>query len=189
MNTYEYEIFRVVERLGEIMKVSARQIGAEYGLLPVQLEVLHYLASCNRFSDTLMSVVEYLGQTKGTISQTVKTLEQKGFIEKFQDPEDKRTIHLKVTGSGYRLVNEKLPGEQFKLACQKLGAADQEVVERALKRLTTSLIETSEIKTFGICKTCKFNRREASQFYCELLKIPLLKDDVTKICKEHQQMI
>jgi DNA-binding MarR family transcriptional regulator len=60
-----------------VLKVRGCQAGAAHGLQPVQLEVLNYLSSCNRYSDTPMAVTEYLGQTKGTVSQTIKTLEKK----------------------------------------------------------------------------------------------------------------
>ena len=68
-------IFYTVERLSELLKVDSRQAGVEQGLQPVQVEVLHYLSICNKYSDTPMAVTEYLGLTKGTVSQTLKVLE------------------------------------------------------------------------------------------------------------------
>ena len=76
------QIYDYVERLSELLRVDARQKGAEHGLLPVQLEVLHYLSICNQYSDTPMAVTEYLGQTKGTVSQTLKVLENKALLVK-----------------------------------------------------------------------------------------------------------
>ena len=61
-------IYDYVERLSELLRVDARRAGAAHGLLPVQLEALHYLSICNCYSDTPMAVTEYLGQTKGTVS-------------------------------------------------------------------------------------------------------------------------
>ena len=48
-------------------------------LEPVHLATLRYLCNCNRFSNTASAITEYLGQTKGTISQTLKVLEKSRF--------------------------------------------------------------------------------------------------------------
>ena len=103
------QIYDYVERLSELLRVDARQKGAEHGLLPVQLEVLHYLSICNQYSDTPMAVTEYLGQTKGTVSQTLKVLENKALLVKVSDEKDKRTTHLSLSPKGRRLVNEIIP--------------------------------------------------------------------------------
>ena len=86
MNTNH--IYDYVERLSELLKIDSRQAGAEHGIQPVQLEVLHYLSICNRYSDTPMAVTEYLGQTKGTVSQTLKVLEKKSLLTKRFDKGD-----------------------------------------------------------------------------------------------------
>ena len=180
-----YELYKVVERLGEVMKVSTRQVGAEYGLQPVQIEVLHYLASCNRFSDNLMAVVDYLGQTKGTISQTVKVLEQKGLVEKIQDDIDKRASHLVITQAGREFIDEKLIDAHFDFAFEQLSKDQQALLSSALSSFTRSLMQSSGLNTFGVCQTCKFHDQHQGQYYCNLLQTPLYESDIDKVCKEH----
>lgn len=185
MNTYE--IYRAVERLGELMKVSTRQLGAEFGLQPVQLEVLHYLTLCNRYSDNVMAVAEYLGQTKGTISQTVKVLEQKGFIEKVPDSKDKRASHLQVTDKGRELITDKLPDRQFQQAIAALSDNKQETLLLSLNDLVSALIQSNKINTFGVCKTCKYNVRREEKYHCTLLNVELKSPEVEKLCREHTE--
>ena len=74
------DIHSVLERLCNLLRVEARGQGASAGLLPIQLEALHYLAQCNRYSDTPQAVTDFLGQTKGTVSQTLKVLENRGLV-------------------------------------------------------------------------------------------------------------
>ena len=71
--------------------------------------VLHYLSVCNRYSDTPMAVTEYLGQTKGTVSQTLKVLEKKALLFKEPDKDDKRVMHLKLTEQGQAAVARQHP--------------------------------------------------------------------------------
>jgi DNA-binding MarR family transcriptional regulator len=78
--TYDY-----VERLSELLRIDSRQAGADHGLQPVQLEALHYLSICNRYSDTPAAVTESLGQTKGTVSKTLRVLKRKGLLSKQLD--------------------------------------------------------------------------------------------------------
>lgn len=180
-----YETYRLVERLGEITRAHLRKVAVKCGLQPVQVEVLHYLVSCNQFSNTVMSVVDYLGQTKGTVSQTIKSLEAKGFVEKIPDAIDKRTVRLRVTPKGSELIDRELPGDAFSAA---LGSLDQEShssLRSSLSLLNRALLKTNNMDTFGVCKTCVHNEKNAEGYFCRLLSIKLKEGEVDKICKEH----
>lgn len=74
------------------------------GIKPTHLSALRYLASCNRYSNTPLAVTEYLGLTKGTVSQSLNRLETYGFIVKSQDQRDKRSVHLELTVSARTLL-------------------------------------------------------------------------------------
>ncbi|MCA9453857.1 MAG: MarR family transcriptional regulator, partial [Nitrospira sp.] len=96
----------VLERLCNLQRMEARAFGLRYGLQPVQMEALTYLTQCNRYSNTPQAVAEYLGLTKGTVSQSLKVLEQKGFLRKEADHEDKRIVRLAPTTKGSNLVKK-----------------------------------------------------------------------------------
>ena len=102
-----YDVQFLLERITGLLRNERRQLLASHGLQPVQFEALNYLAHCNRYSDTPMAVTEYLGQTKGTVSQTLKVLENKGLIVKIGDDKDKRVSHLKLTEAGKSLIDSQ----------------------------------------------------------------------------------
>jgi DNA-binding MarR family transcriptional regulator len=52
----------------------------------VHLQVLFYLNQANRFSNTRSQLTEYLGLTKGTVSQTVLVLARRRLISRYADP-------------------------------------------------------------------------------------------------------
>jgi DNA-binding MarR family transcriptional regulator len=179
-------IYHSIERLGELLKVSARKAVAEYGLQPVQLEVLHYLSICNKYSDTPMAVTEYLGQTKGTVSQTIKILEKKELLTKHPDIKDKRVSHLKVTREGLALIKQNIPTDMFVNTCNNLSENQQEQISSSLQLLLVTLIKSNNMKSFGQCSTCNYNSRtQEGQFFCNLVKASLTDSDVLLICKEH----
>ena len=67
-----------LERLTRLMRAGEH----EGGLNPAQWEALRYLSRANRFSNSPIALTRFLGSTKGTISQTIKALERKGYIAK-----------------------------------------------------------------------------------------------------------
>ena len=75
-------IYQYLERMANLLRTDTRRSMVEKGLQPVQLEALHYLSQCNRYSDTPAAVADFLGLTKGTVSQTLGLLENVGMIEK-----------------------------------------------------------------------------------------------------------
>ena len=90
-------LYPLIERIGNLLRTELRKSGHDLGLQPVHLEALHFLSICNRYSDTPMAVTDYLGATKGTVSQTLKVLETKGYLTKVVDVKDRRVQHLKVS--------------------------------------------------------------------------------------------
>lgn len=180
-------IYDHVERLSELLRVDSRQAGAKHGLQPIQLEVLHYLSACNRYSDTPMAVTEYLGQTKGTVSQTLKLLESKGLLSKIPDQQDRRVSHLKISPEGKALLQQTIPSPMFIRACESLSDEKQSEIVSTLKELLLTLLQENRMKTFGVCGTCRYNTKaENEEFFCDLVKQPLTNNDITLICREHE---
>jgi len=175
-------IYRYVERLSELLRVDLRQAGARQNLQPVQIEVLHYLSMCNRYSDTPMSVTEYLGQTKGTVSQTIKVLESKALLKKQLDENDKRLMHLAITAKGRRVLEQCVPSPVFEQTCESFTALKQVAIAEALKQLMDAVQKNSQMKSFGVCHECR-HIQQSEQPYCQLLEQPLTESDIEKICR------
>lgn len=185
-----HSIYDTLERLSNLLRTDSRRKGKEYGLQPIQVEALHYLTVCNRFSDTPMAVTEYLGQTKGTVSQTLKVLEKKGYLRKEADTHDKRVTHLKVTDSGVQLIQSIIPTQLFVNASETLSDKTQTDIDKALKQLLLAMITANQMKSFGVCHSCRHNEQKVEgNYYCKLVKTPLSKTDITLICREHQDAI
>ncbi|MCU7924792.1 MAG: MarR family winged helix-turn-helix transcriptional regulator [Candidatus Thiodiazotropha sp. (ex Dulcina madagascariensis)] len=181
------QIHAYIERLSNLLRNEFRRSGSEHGLQPIQIEALHYLSLCNRYSDTPMGVTEYLGQTKGTVSQSLKVLEKKGFLSKNADDNDKRIIHLKITEAGRTFLEEIIPAALFSRACEHLAADDQARIIDALKDLLRGIQRANAMKSFGVCRTCRYNQKlEAGGYLCGLTQEPLSLSDIQLICREHE---
>jgi len=184
MNTNQTQ--QTLERLSSLLRSESRALLSKYALQPVQYEALYYLSVSNRYSNTAKAVTEYLGQTKGTISQTLKVLEKKGFIEKQMDKADRRISHLTVTPAGRALILCLRPSPILQLTCQQLEDDDFMNINQSLTRLLSQLQAVNQFKTFGQCHTCIYNTRiDESKFFCELTEEPLSKAETSLICREH----
>ena len=180
------EVHDLIERLGNLVRADVRAVCHECGVRPGQLEVLRFLTQCNRYSDTPQAVTEFLGLTKGTVSQTIKVLEHKGLLSKKDDVADKRLVHLKPTVKGRRLVERTVPAKSLVSGLQHLAGSESKTVEKVLRDLLQSIQKANGYKTFAPCHTCRFNQQHDGRYFCGLTQEPLMDREVVLICREHQ---
>ena len=177
------EVYGVLTQLGTLLRAEAR---VETGLQPVQVQVLNYLSICNRYSDTPAAVADYLGLTKGTVSQTVRVLAESGWVEKVPDSEDGRVVHLRLTREGKRLVERAVPPPVLLDALEGMSAAQQERALATLRELLCGLQRSNDGLSFGVCHTCKhFVREDEEQFRCGLTGEALTPPESLLNCREH----
>jgi len=177
--------FRLIERISNLLRSEERKKYAAVGLQPVHIQVLDYLATCNRFSDTPASVAEYLGLTKGTVSQSLQVLERKSYIEKSQDSEDGRVVHLALSEAGEQLLNEVKPLDIFAQVEHLVSTSKFTTIEAALGSMLAELQKANNAKSFGVCHSCVNFIEVQDHYLCNLTQLPLSQFDAKKICREH----
>src|SRR5437868_9762752 len=102
-------LLELVERLGNLMRAELRRSGSDESLQPVHLHALIYLSKANRYSNTPQALADYLGLTKGTISQTLLLLDRRGLIERFEDEIDRRVVRLRLSTAGEQFLADAQP--------------------------------------------------------------------------------
>lgn len=177
--------FRLIERISNLLRSEERKKYAAIGLQPVHIQVLDYLSSCNRFSDTPAAVAEYLGLTKGTISQSIQVLERKDYVSKSQDNEDGRVVHLSLSKEGKQLLDEIKPIDVFAQAQAIISSQNFTTIEEALNSVLIELQKANNAKSFGVCHSCINFVEVENHFLCNLTQLPLSQTDSVKICREH----
>lgn len=173
--------FDLLERIASLMRAEQRKSGAALGLEPVHLNALAYLARANRYSDTPQAVGEYLGLTKGNVSQRLIWLEQNKLLRKEPDERDGRVVHLKLTAQGRNTLAKLHPP-----AIWRKGVPDGEALERVLEAALDGILTEGGRKTFGQCHSCRFHEKRESGAHCALLQVDLRADQIDKICREHE---
>jgi len=179
----------LLERLSNLVRAEERGLGQETGLQPVQLHVLQYLARANRYSDTPAAVAEYLGLTKGTVSQTLITLEKRGLLERAGDKKDKRVVRLALTGEGRSLVRSCSPPPVLVKAARSMPKRDGEALRLLLTTLLQGVQKAAGVRGFGVCLHCRHFLTEDRGFRCGLTLEALPTKQTEKICREHEPQV
>ena len=180
------DIYELIECMTALIRSEERKKCTELGLQPVHFQVLNYLSRANKYSNTPAAVANYLGMTRGTVSQSLIILEKKGYIEKTPDSNDKRVIHLRLLPEGAEVLKEARPSDLFHSATDILRTTGQELTDaNVFQQALTALQKANQSQSFGVCKTCRNFSEKDGEFFCQLTQETLTVDDSEKICQEH----
>ncbi len=174
----------LIERLARLVTNE----GHAHGLKPVQWEALRYLARANRFSRTPGGLTAYLGLTKGTVSQTLMTLERAGLVEKTANPGDGRSVRLDLTAAGAAMLDHDGMATIGK-ALEVLPETVRADLHAGVEALVRSVLDLRSGRAFGICRECRHfaaDARGPGLHYCRLLRAPLKEAEAGQICQEQE---
>lgn len=182
------DILRILdlsERLGNLAESRLKAAVSTHGLQAVHARIVLYLAHANRYSNTPLAVADYLGLTKGTVSQSLILLENKGLLARAADARDGRVVRLVLTEAGRSLARAV---EDESVA--RLAEAGRGLPEGLLDALTDVLrrLQLAEgRRSFGQCRTCRHHLEEApGRWRCGLTGEALTVEDGECICREHE---
>lgn len=172
------------QQIRELINRLARLDAAanwDEALNPVQVAALEYLARANRFSRAPSQVADYLGTTRGTMSQTLKALVRKGYVGERRSEIDKRSISFDLTEEGRAVAARR--GDLLE-AISGLPDAAQAHLSDSLSTLLKRQLRRNNGRQFGICHSCAHHRVTQDGPYCALLSVPLLPQEPDQICHE-----
>lgn len=156
-------------------------LGWDGDLNPSQRAVLAYLGRANRFSRSPSHVAEYLGTTRGTISQSLKSLLQKGYVTEVRSSQDKRSISFSLTDKGEE-VARAVNGLDHVLS--DLPETQKQALQTTLMKALSDLVQLNGGRAFGVCKTCIHFKSTGAGGHCRLLSEPLSPEETDLICHE-----
>jgi len=176
-------IAALVDRLSRV----AHSLQYSQGLNPAQWEALRYLARANKYSTSPGVLAEYLGTTKGTVSQTLIALESKGLIHRVRCDADRRKVRLGLTDAGHAMLL-KDPLLRIEHACRDLPVTARAEMVPALTALVEGLCRRHEGGGFGVCGSCCHLASANGGGGCDgsrrcgLTDEPLAPAELTQIC-------
>ena len=173
-----------MERLGNLMRSELRKAGSDEALQPVHLQALVYITKANRYSNTPQALADYLGLTKGTVSQTLLVLDRRGLIERYQDDVDRRVVRLRLSSAGERLLYENQPALAWQNATRNISPNRIRNAVSALREALVTMQEDNEGSAFGQCHNCAFCQKLSQRIYrCGQMGDRLSGPETRKLCR------
>ncbi|MBU1211649.1 MAG: MarR family transcriptional regulator [Alphaproteobacteria bacterium] len=185
-STAAIDVAHLIDRLDRLAR-SGEAVGE---LNPAQWEALRFVARANRFSRTPAALAEYLGSTRGTVSQTLIALEQKGHVTREPSLRDRRSIMLELTPMGAHAMRRD-PILALAADIEATAPNQLEAVVEVLRTALHAMITRNGGRAFGACYTCRHFRKgggsgRSEPHHCALLDEQLSEADSRAICVEQE---
>jgi DNA-binding MarR family transcriptional regulator len=186
-DTSAHDVAQLIEQVGRCVHGD----GYAGGLNPAQWAALRFFDRANRFSRTVGAFAAYHGSTRGTASQTVKSLVGKGCLRREPVPGDRRSVRLALTEQGRRML-ERDPMRALVEAARALDGERRGALVDGLDRVLEQVLLLQGRARFGVCACCCHLEADScaattgSPYRCGLLQESLGEDDVARICVSHR---
>lgn len=172
---------RVAELALQLGRVAYGETSAAK-LTPAQWMALRFFARANRFSRTVSAFAEFHATTRGTASQTLKSLVQRGFLTRTRCTRDRRSSTFNLTEKA-RLELASDPFEAVVRAAGTLSPTQCSRTERGLQLVLHQLRSVRERPILGSCMRCGHLMQNGSEDYqCRLMQEPLSASELEQLC-------
>ena len=127
-------------------------------LSPSQIGALLHIS--HHGSLGIMNIGGEMSMTGAGASQMIERLVQQGFVERHEDPEDRRSKRISLTERGERTIRESQAARQLWIADLASRFSDEEtgLVLDAMRILTTRMNEIEEPARDPTCEADKENK-------------------------------
>jgi len=176
-------IAELVLHLGRI----ASGEGLVEGLTAAQWAALRYFAQANRFSRTPSAFAAFHGTTRGTVSQTIKSLEMQGYLARMRSEVDRRSVRLVLTDKARAILANDV-FESLVRAADALPPGVQGQFASALQRMLGQVAQERGKPPFGTCTSCQHlesdgcSREGQTPYACGFTSEPLLVEELDGVC-------
>jgi len=128
--------------------------GLAKGLTAAQWTALRYFARANRFSRTPSAFAAFQGTTRGTASQTIKSLEAQGYLTRTRSDADGRSARLDLIDKASAILAHD-PIEALVRAADALPPSARSHFVSTLQRMLHQVAREKGASTFGTCTSCE----------------------------------
>jgi DNA-binding MarR family transcriptional regulator len=155
--------------------------GGPAPLTAAQWTALRFFARANRASRTPSAFANFQATTRGTASQTIKTLESRGLLERRRAEHDRRSVCFEVTEAGHALLARD-PLRHLTEAIARLDEAGRAALARLLPELAAELAEARGTSAIGTCENCDHYEDRCDGGYCACVATMLEPFEIGQLC-------
>jgi len=189
-SSIESKIVASLERVSQAFRVLLWNESKEFSLSPIQVQVLIFLLHHSDEKRKVSYLADEFNVTKATISDTIKTLEQKLLIKKEYEQHDTRSYIIHLTKKGKDIAEKtSIFAKQIQVPIDKLHSSDKENLLLSLLDIIHHLNKSGIITIQRMCFTCHFYKtnKNGQEHFCGLLNTKLADNEIRIDCAEHKQ--
>lgn len=187
-SSIESKIIASLERVSQSFRVLLWNESKEYSLSPIQVQVLIFLLHHPKQKRKVSYLANEFNMTKATISDTIKTLEQKKLIKKEYEQQDTRSFFINLTNNGKVIAHQtSLFAKQIQVPIDKLHSTDKKNLLLSLLDIIHHLNKSGVITIQRMCFTCQYykSHNKGKEHFCGLLNKKLADTELRIDCVEH----
>ena len=186
---FESKILNGLERLTEALKSLIWEKAKEFGLSPIQIQILLFVSDHNKEICNVSYLAKEFNITKATISDAVRIMLKKELLEKDFSPMDNRRYNLMLTPKGKEHIGS-LSGYASPIL-EELGNFDEKelyTVFNFISKLIFKLNQRNIIQVQRMCFNCKhYSGDRQSDHYCKFLESKLQKSEIRLDCNDFKE--
>ena len=176
-----------LERISEAFRVLLWEHAKVLGLSPIQIQLLIFVAYHSEHLCNVSHLAKEFNLTKPTISDAIKVLVNKEFIQKIPSATDKRAYSVALTNKGEKIVqNTKHFTKPISKGVNQLNATEQTNLFASISKLIFDLNRNGILSIQRTCFGCRFYQKTDNHHYCQLIKTDLLDKDIRLDCPEFE---
>lgn len=176
---------QVLERLGEVARSLRWKQASDAGLSALQLRILGFIAEHPERPVGVAALAQELQVGRPTVSESVKTLVDQGYLQRKPDPGDARGHALHLRAAGRKLLRDAAP---FTDALADLPGPHKNALLLGSMRLLERLVDNGAVRVQRMCWTCRYYQGDRDgRHHCTLLRKDLKVPELRTDCPEHER--
>lgn len=154
---------------------------ASTGLTQAQWIALRFFSRTNRFSRTVSGFADFHATTRGTASQTVKSLVRNGYLVRRRSERDGRSVQFDLTPMARRRLRLD-PLEKVVRAAGALSETQRSRTASGLRAVLGELERSRPCGTVGVCRLCGHRESGDAGSRCRLMEEDLEPAELQELC-------
>lgn len=186
------KIVAALDRIAQAFRVLLWEKTKQHQLSPIQIQILIYLLYHPDDDVTVGYLARHFNLTPATVSDAIKTLVRKSYVERHISGQDRRSAHLHLTHAGAALARSVATwADTVRELLARFDFQERIVVMQFLMRLIEALQQQQLISLTRMCFTCKYFRSQSQTgsripYFCELMQKPLQIQSLRIDCPDYQ---
>ncbi|PCJ65346.1 MAG: MarR family transcriptional regulator [Bacteroidetes bacterium] len=177
-----------LERVSEVFKALLWQKAKVVGLSPIQIQILIFIAYHKPDLCNVSHLAKEFNITKPTVSDAIKTLDNKGMIQKDFSSSDNRSYTILLSPLGLETVALTDDfSNPLKKQVDGFSQLELESLSLTLNELIYKLNQSGILSVQRTCFGCTFYQKDGTKNYCNLLKQELLNHEIRLDCAEYEE--